>query len=107
MRFAEPLFLSDSVRAYEPRRLRVKGHPAHLDPYYVLTVSKDSPGLFSYYPPKQLKKPYYETSDDLVIGLAFTEEEAKALSVRILNATFQARGDYDVRSYFEGAGSAS
>lgn len=66
---------------------------------YVIVLSKES-GRVEYMHNAFLCQKYYKDNSPFVLGLAHSQDVILEMIQTMLEETFDARGDYDIRAYF-------
>ncbi|MCR5774370.1 MAG: hypothetical protein K6G42_04735 [Lachnospiraceae bacterium] len=100
MKFANRVFLGDSIKDDPSRVIKKLKKKKYMSGIYVICPAENGVDPLEYYDTKQLAQSYYKDIDLKIVGIARSEYEAIELVKEIYEASME-YGHESIRSYVE------
>ena len=101
MRFYQHLYMGEQAAGKRFQILQGLREREIQPEIYVITPASGGNNLLDIYSCRELRKPWRESEDLLVVGIAAGYEEACELAGKIVSQVYRETGEFKVRQYLE------
>jgi len=103
MKLFSDLWTTESLDADRQKLLRQCRRGSFPADIYAVALPLSPGHVLDILPAFQLREKFFRESDQMIIGLAKTKDEAKELAAGIIGRVFRETGAFDVAAYIERA----
>lgn len=101
MEYAARLYTTEKTKKSLPRillKLRMRRPQPKI---WLITLASNEKNLLDIFWGTYYIQPMFQKQNPYIVGIAEDEEQARLLTVKILEDVYQKQGNFDVRTYFE------
>ncbi|MBS6516841.1 MAG: hypothetical protein KH353_01385 [Clostridium sp.] len=101
MRFYQHLYMGEQAAGKRFQILQSLRKRKIQSDLYVITPASGGNNLLDIYSCREIRKPWHEAEDPLIVGIAAGYEEACCLAGQIVSQVYRETGGFKVRQYLE------
>ena len=101
MRWAENLYTTEKTKKTLPRILHKLGSGRLQPGIWLITIASNEQNLLDIFQSIYYLQPMFARLNPDIVGVAESEDAAKALLLKIMEDIYRETGAFDVRSYFQ------